>query len=157
MAASLAFMTITGRGAVIPLVQPKCLNQLLTKRLEPQPLAQCITTMVSVQDPHKCLAPQEFTGASIGGPSVYKECQEAQDTLANVNLPKLVHNLHPLEVAFTTCMEGKKRQKIFSWSNFTPSPPPSSTIEEVDNKDTISLDPGLQCWNDNGRHMGLSQ
>jgi len=34
------FMTITGCGAVIPPVQPQHLNQPLTKRLEPQPLAQ---------------------------------------------------------------------------------------------------------------------
>ena len=78
-------------------------------------------------------------GASIGGPSVYEEYQQAWDTLTNVNLPKLVHNLHPLEVAFTTHVDGKKRQKTVSWSNFTPSPPSFSTIEEVDNKDTISL------------------
>jgi len=71
------FMTITGHGAVIPLAQPQCLNQLLTERLEPQPLAQHITTTVSVQDPHKSLAPQEFTSASIGGPSMYKEYQQA--------------------------------------------------------------------------------
>jgi len=51
----------------------------------------------------------------------------------------LAHNLHPLEVAFTTHAEGKKRQKTVSWSNFTPSPPPTSTIEEVDNEDMISL------------------
>jgi len=94
---------------------------------------------VSVQDPHKHPAPQEFSGASIGGPSVYEEYQQAQDTLANVNLPKLAHNLCPLEVAFTAHTEGKKRQKNKSWSNFTPSPPSTSTIEEVDNEDMISL------------------
>jgi len=47
--------------------------------------------------------------------------------------------LHPLEVAFTTHVKGKKRQKNISWSNFTLSPPSTSIIEEVDNEDTISL------------------
>ena len=70
---------------------------------------------------------------------MYEEYQQAQDILANVNLPKLVHNLHPLEVAFTAHAEGKKRQKNVSWSNFTLSPLPTSTIEEVDNEDMISL------------------
>ena len=70
---------------------------------------------------------------------MYKEYQQAQDTLANVNLPKLVHNLHPLEVAFTACTEGKKRQKNISWSNFIPSLPLTFMIEEVDNEDMISL------------------
>jgi len=95
--------------------------------------------MASVQDPHKCPVPQEFSGASIGGPSVYEEYQQARNTLANINLPKLAHNLCPLEVAFTACTEGKERQKNKSLSNFTPSLPSTSTIEEVDNKDTISL------------------
>jgi len=99
--------------------------------------------MASVQDPHKCPVPQEFSGASIGGLSVYKEYQQAQDTLANVNLPKSAHNLHPLEVAFTAHMEGGKRQKTTSWSNVTLSLPPTSTIEEVDNEDTISLGSGI--------------
>jgi len=93
----------------------------------------------AIQDPHKCAAPQEFSGASIGGPSVYEEYQQARDTLANVNLPKTAYNLCPLEVAFTAHAEGKKRQKNVSWSNFTPSPLPTSTIEEVDNEDMISL------------------
>jgi len=83
--------------------------------------------------------PQEFSSASIGGPSVYEEYQQARDTLANINLPKLAHNLHPLKVAFTACVEGKKRQKNISWLDFTPSLPSTSTIEEVDNEDTISL------------------
>jgi len=47
--------------------------------------------------------------------------------------------LHPLEVAFTTHAKGKKRQKNISWSNFTPSPPSTSIIEEVDNEDMVSL------------------
>jgi len=68
-----AFTTVTGHRTIIPLAQPEHLNQPLTKRLEPQPLAQHITMTVSVQDPHKHPVPQEFTGASIGGPSVYKE------------------------------------------------------------------------------------
>jgi len=75
--AALAFTTITGHGAVIPLAQSQHLNQLLAKRLEPQPFAQCITTEKVIQDPHKCAAPQEFSGASIGGPSVYEEYQQA--------------------------------------------------------------------------------
>ena len=104
-----------------------------------------------VQDPWKCAVPQEFefSGASIGGPSVYEEYQQAWDTLANVNLPKLVHNLHPLEVAFTTHTEGKKRQKNVSWLNFTPSLPSTSTIEEVDYKDTISLGSNVRMTMDN--------
>jgi len=121
---------------------------------------QHITAERVTQDPHKCTAPQEFSGASIGGPSVYEEYQQARDTLANVNLPKLAHNLCPLEVAFTTCVEGKKRQKTVSWSNFTPSPPPTSTIEEVDNEDTISLgsDVGMMMediWDSVDEHLGL--
>jgi len=71
------FMTITGGRAVIPLAQSQHLNQPLAERLEPQPLAQCITTMASVQDPHKHPVPQEFTSASIGGPSVYEGYQQA--------------------------------------------------------------------------------
>jgi len=71
------FMTVTGRRTVIPLVQPQCLNQPLTARLEPQPFAQCITTEKVIQDPCKCAVPQEFSGASIGGPSVYEEYQQA--------------------------------------------------------------------------------
>jgi len=91
---------------------------------------------------------------------VYKEYQQAQDTLTNVNLLKSVHNLCPLEVAFTACVEGKKRQKTVSWSNFTPSLPPTSTIEEVDNKDTISLgsDIGMMMediWDSVNEHLGL--
>jgi len=144
MATPLAFMTITGCGTVIPPAQPKHLNWPLTKRLEQQPLAQCITMMASVKDPCKCTVPQDFTSASIGGPSVYEEYQQAWDTLANVNLPKLVHNLCPLEVAFTIHVEGKKRQKNDSWSNFTPSPPSTSTIKEVDNEDMISLGPNVR-------------
>jgi len=62
MAAPFTFMTVTGHGAVIPPVQPKHLTDCLLERLEPQPLAQHITTTVSVQDPHKCPAPQEFSG-----------------------------------------------------------------------------------------------
>jgi len=72
-----AFMTVTGHGAVIPLAQPQCLNQLLAERLEQQLLAQHITMERSVQDPCKCAAPQDFSGASIGGPSVYEEHQQA--------------------------------------------------------------------------------
>jgi len=72
-----AFTTLTGHGAVIPPVQPKHLNQLLAKRLEQQPLAQHITMERLVQDPRKCAAPQDFSGASIGGPSVYEEYQQA--------------------------------------------------------------------------------
>ena len=75
---------------------------------------------------------------------MYEEYQQARDTLANVNLPKSAHNLRPLEVAFTAHAEGKKRQKTVSWSNFTPSPPPTSTIEEVDNEDMISLGSNVQ-------------
>jgi len=155
-----AFMTVTGHGAVIPLAQPQCLNRPLTERLEPQPFAQHITTERATADPHKCPAPQEFSGASIGGLSVYKEYQQAQDTLASVNLPKSTHNLRPLEVAFTTRVEGKKRQKTVSWSNFTPSPLPTSTIEEVDNKDTISLGSNVRMmmediWDSVDEHLGL--
>jgi len=91
---------------------------------------------------------------------VYEEYQQARDTLANVNLPKTAHNLHPLEVAFTTHVEGKKWQKTVSWSNFTPSPLPTSTIEEVDNEDTISLrsDVGMMMediWDLVDEHLGL--
>ena len=70
---------------------------------------------------------------------MYEEYQQAQDTLTNVNLPKSAHNLCPLEVAFTACTEGKKRQKNISWLNFTPSLPLTSTIKKVNNKDMISL------------------
>jgi len=158
--ATLAFMTITGRRAIFPPVQPQHLNQPLAKRLEPQPFTQRITIERVTPDPCKCAAPQEFSGAPIGGPSVYKEYQQAQDTLTKVNLPKSVHNLHPLEVAFTTHVEGKKRQKTVSWSNFTPSPPPTSTIEEVNNKDTISLgsDVGMtmeDIWDSVDDHLSL--
>jgi len=91
---------------------------------------------------------------------VYKEYQQARDTLANINLPKLVHNLHPLEVAFTACAEGKKRQKTTSWSNFTPSPLLTSTIEEVDNKDMISLGSDIRMtmediWDLVDNHLSL--
>ena len=48
-----AFMTITGCGAVIPLVQPEHLNQPLAKRLESQSLVQHITTERAIQDPCK--------------------------------------------------------------------------------------------------------
>jgi len=71
------FTTITGCRAVIPPAQPEHLNQPLAERLEPQLLAQCITKERAIQDPHKCVAPQEFSGASIGGPSVYEEYQQA--------------------------------------------------------------------------------
>jgi len=103
--------------------------------------------------------PQEFSGASIVGPSVYKEYQQAQATLTNVNLPRSVHNLHPLEVTFTACTEGKKRQKNVSWLNFTLSPPPISTIEEVDNEDTMSLGSDIQMtdehiWDSVNEHLG---
>ena len=138
MATPPAFTTITGHGTVIPPVQTQHLNRPLAERLEPQPFMQCITTERVTQDPCKHAVPQEFSGASIGGPSVYEEYQQAQDTLANVTLPKMAHNLCPLEVAFTACAEGRKRQKTISWSNFTPSPL-TSTIEEVDNEDMISL------------------
>jgi len=113
----------------------------------------------ATKDPRKRAAPQELSGASIGGPSVYEEYQQAPDTLANVNLPKSAHNLRPLEVAFTAHTEGK-RQKTVSWSNFTPSPPPTSTIEEVDNEDTISLrsDIGMtmeDIWDSVDKHLSL--
>ena len=90
---------------------------------------------------------------------MYEEYQQAQDTLTNVNLPKLTHNLRPLEVAFTTCAEGKKRQKMVSWSNFTLSPPLTSTIEEVDNKDMISLGSNVRMtmediWDSVDEHLG---
>ena len=154
-----AFTTITGCGAVIPLAQPKCLNQSLTKRLEPQLLAQHIMTERAIQDPCKRMAPQDFSGSSIGEPSVYKEHQQAWDTLTNINLPKSVHNLHPLEIAFTACTEGKKRQKNISWLNFTLSPPPTSIIEEVDNEDMISLGSDVQMmegdiWDLVNEHLG---
>ena len=91
---------------------------------------------------------------------MYEEYQQARDTLANINLPKSAHNLHPLEVAFTACAEGKKRQKTVSWSNFTPSPLPTSTIEEVDNEDTISLGSNIgmtmeDIWDSVNEHLGL--
>jgi len=90
---------------------------------------------------------------------VYEEYQQARDTLANVNLPKMAHNLRPLEVAFTAHAEGKKRQKTVSWSNSTLSLPPTSTIEEVDNEDTISLrsDIGMtmeDIWDLVDKHLG---
>jgi len=67
--------------------------------------------------------------------------------------------LHPLEVAFTACIEGKKRQKTTSWSNFTLSPPLTSTIEEVNNEDMISLgsDVGMtmeDIWDSVNEHLG---
>ena len=159
MATPPAFTTVKGHGTIIPPVQPKCLNQLLAKRLEQQPLVQHITMERATQDPRKHAAPQEFSGASIGGPSVYEEYQQAWDTLTNVNLPKSVHNLHPLEVAFTTHVEGKKRQKTVSWSDFTPSLPSTSTIEEVDNEDMISLGSNIRMmmediWDLVNKHLG---
>jgi len=68
-------------------------------------------------------------------------------------------NLRPLEVAFTTHMEGKKRQKTASWSNFTPFPLPTSTIEEVDNEDMISLGSNVRMtmediWDLVNDHLG---
>jgi len=121
---------------------------------------QCITTEKAVQDPQKHTALQEFSGASIKGPSVYEEYQQAQDTLTNINLPRSAHNLCPLEVAFTTHVKGKKRQKNVSWSNFTPSPPSTSTIEEVDNEDTIFLGSNIgmmmeDTWDSVNEHLGL--
>jgi len=95
----------------VPPAQPQRPNRPLAERLEPQPFVQRITTERVTVDPRKRAAPQEFSGASIGGPSVYEEYQQARDTLANVNLPKSAHNLRPLEVAFTARAEGKKRQK----------------------------------------------
>jgi len=91
---------------------------------------------------------------------VYEEYKQAQDTFTNVNLLKLVHNLCPLEVAFTACAEGKKRQENISWLNFTLSLPPTSTIEEVDNKDTISLGSNVQMtdkyiWDLVNEHLSL--
>jgi len=57
-------------------------------------------------------------------------------------------------------MEGKKRQKTVSWSNFTPSPLPTSTIEEVDNEDMISLGSDIRMtmediWDLVDDHLGL--
>jgi len=72
-----AFTTVTGCGAVIPPVQPQCLNRPLTERLEPQPFVQHITMERVTADPCKHPVPQEFSGASIGGPSVYEEYQQA--------------------------------------------------------------------------------
>jgi len=72
-----AFTTVTGHRAVIPPAQLKCLSQPLTERLEQQPLVQHITMERVIQDPCKHTAPQEFSGASIGGPSVYEEYQQA--------------------------------------------------------------------------------
>jgi len=71
-----------------------------------------------------------------------------------------VHNLCPLEVAFIAHAEEKKRQKNVSWLNYTPSPPPTSTIEEVGNKDTISLGSDVQMTNEHiwdlvNEHLGL--
>jgi len=71
------FMTVTGQGAVIPLAQPQRLNQPLAERLEQQPFVQHITMERATQDPHKHMAPQDFSSASIGGPSVYEEYQQA--------------------------------------------------------------------------------
>jgi len=70
------------------------------------------------------------------------------------------NNLHPLEVAFTAHAEGKKRQKNESWSNFTPSLPSTSTIEEVDNKDMISLGSNVRMtmediWDSVNEQLGL--
>jgi len=47
-----------------------------------------------------------------------------------------------------------------SWSNFTPSLPPTSTIEEVDNEDTISLGSNVRMtmediWDSVNEHLGL--
>jgi len=55
------------------------LNRPLAERLEPQPFVQRITTERVTADPRKRAVPQEFSGASIRGPSVYKEYQQARD------------------------------------------------------------------------------
>jgi len=72
----------------------------------------------------------------------------------------MAHNLHPLEVAFTAYAEGKKRQKTASWSNFTPSLLPTSTIEEVKSEDTISLGSDIRMtiediWDSVDDHLSL--
>jgi len=86
--AALAFMTVTGCGAILPPAQPQHLNRPLAKRFEPQPFMQHITMEKATMDPCKCAAPQEFAGAPIGGLSVYEEYHQARGTLAKVNLPK---------------------------------------------------------------------
>jgi len=109
---------------LLPLSRPSLVAELLSHRhnhstltnrslkgLSLNPLRSASLWERVTADPRKRAAPQEFSGASIGGPSVYEEYQQARDTLANVNLPKSAHNLRPLEVAFTARAEGKKRQK----------------------------------------------
>jgi len=69
------------------------------------------------------------------------------------------HTTCTLEVAFTTHVEGKKRQKNISWSNFTLSLPSTSIIEEVDNKAMISLDSDVgmmmdDIWDSVNKQLG---
>jgi hypothetical protein len=82
-----AFTTITGSGTVIPPAQPAIINKPLEERL----------TYAQVADPRKRPAPQAFTGAQIGTPSVYEGYQEARDTLAALDLVQSAQHLRPLE------------------------------------------------------------
>jgi hypothetical protein len=76
-----AFTAVTGSGLIIP---PAIVNK---------PLEQRLTYAEVTADPRKRPAAQAFTGTSIGSPSVYKGYQEAQDTLAALDLAQTAQHL----------------------------------------------------------------
>jgi hypothetical protein len=94
-----AFTTITGSGTVIPPALPAIVNKLLEQRL----------TYAQVTDLRKRPAPQAFTGAQIGTPSVFEGYQEARDTLAALDLVQSAQHLRPLEERIAI-REGKRRK-----------------------------------------------
>jgi hypothetical protein len=95
-----AFTTITGSGTVIPPAQLAIINK---------PLKQRLTYAEVTADLRKCPAAQAFTGASIGTPSIYEGYQEAQDTLAALNLAQSAQHLRLLEERITI-RDGKQRK-----------------------------------------------
>jgi transposase InsO family protein len=94
-----AFTTIMGSGTVILLAQLAIVNKPLKQHL----------TYAQVTDPRKRPAPQAFTGAMIGTPSVFEGYQEARDTLAALDLAQSVQHLRLLE-EWIAIWEGKRRK-----------------------------------------------
>jgi hypothetical protein len=76
-----AFTTVTGSGSIILLA-------IISK-----PLEQCLTYAEVTADPRKRPAPQAFTGATIGTPSVFEGYQEARDTLTALDLVQSAQHL----------------------------------------------------------------